>query len=666
MGLLLLTMTLVFVAIAGRLVSIQGVSAAQYLKVGREQGLTTVTIPGQRGTIFDREGNDLAVSIPQTTIWADPQLVTDPDKEAAQLAPLLDVSDTTLQAELRTPGQFEYLAHTLPDAQAAKVTSLKLPGIYGMAEPKRFNPAGPLASPLLGTVGSQDTGLSGLEAEYNRDLSGSKGTLIQEVDPNGDPIPGGFRQYQPAVNGQDLVLTIDEPLQEQAEQALAAQIVTAKAKSGMVAIMDTQTGDLLAVASLTTAPTTVPGSNALVCPTTTVLTASSATSASPVTAATTCPPGPTSSATPFTDVFEPGSMSKLVTISAALQSGVLAPSDRFSVPDTLQLAGSTFHDAESHPVENWTTTDILANSSNVGTITIAQRLGAQRLDAALAAFGFGAPTGVGFPGESAGLVPTLSQWSGTSIATIAIGQGVAVTAIQMLAAYNTIANGGVYVAPRLVAATVGTNGQTVATPAAAQRRVVSTQVAQDMNTMLGEVVRVGTGQAAAVPGYQVAGKTGTAEIPLANARGYMTGVYASSFAGFAPAAHPDLTAIVVLDQTPLFGAQAAAPLFGTLTGDALRDFKIAPIAPLPPAPGVPLATPETAQAAGETVGPTAPATASTAAGHGQRSTATATVPARSPASGTTTTVPPTTPSTPPRRGATISAVTTSTSRPATH
>ncbi len=337
-------------------------------------------------------------------------------------------------------------------------------------------------------------------------------------------------------------------------------------------------------------------------------------------------------------------MSKLVTISAALEDGVIVPSDRFSVPDTLSLYGDTFHDAESHPVEHWSVTDILANSSNVGTINIAQHLGPQRLAAALSAYGFGQETGVGFPGESAGLLPALNSWSGTSIATIAIGQGVAVTAIQMLAAYNTIANGGVYVAPKLVAATVGTNGQTTATPPSAQHRVVSPAVAAEMNTMLGEVVRVGTGQTAKISNYTVAGKTGTGLIPLANARGYSTDVYNSSFAGFVPAEHPELTAIVVLDHTPLFGAVAAAPVFSTIAGEALQDFKIAPVAPQPPAPGVPLATPETAQAAGEVLGPTAsgvkvaPITVPTTVPPKTAPTPTSTPPRREPVA-TTTTVP---------------------------
>jgi cell division protein FtsI (penicillin-binding protein 3) len=604
MAALLIAMALVFVAIAGRLVSIQGISADHYLAVGLKQRLRTLSLPGQRGAIFDRTGQDLALSVPATTIWADPHLVADPQSEGATLAPLLGVDAATLQSQLRSASRFVYLARRMDNDKATQVANLRLPGVFTMSEPKRYLPAGTLALPLLGSVGSDNNGLSGLEEDYNRQLTGQAGKLVEELDPQGSQIPGGYRQYQAPVNGQDLVLTIDESLQAQTEQALAAQITASRAKSGTAAVMDTRTGELLAVASLNAPPEAASSSGASgpsATPGAACLTSGPPGTSGTAGSAPTCAAVAPATATAFTGVFEPGSISKLVTISAALEDGVVQPSDHITVPDTLKVADGVYTDAESHPVEDWTVTDILANSSNVGTITIAQRLGKQRLSAALAAFGLGQTTAVHFPGESQGLVPKADSWSGTSIGSIPIGQGVAVTAIQMLAAYNTIANGGMYVAPKLVAATVGADGRTVPTPASAQHRVVSPQVAQEMTTMLGEVVRVGTGQLAKVDGYTVAGKTGTARIPLQNARGYMNGVYTSSFAGFLPAEHPSLTSIVILDQTPLFGGEAAAPLFGALAGDGLHDFRISPVAPQPPTPGVPLATPATAQAAGETL-----------------------------------------------------------------
>jgi cell division protein FtsI (penicillin-binding protein 3) len=431
--------------------------------------------------------------------------------------------------------------------------------------------------------------------QYNKTLSGRPGKLIEERDPQGSQIPGGLHEYQPAAIGQDLVLTIDQSLQYETEQALSAAIVAAKAKGGMALIMDSQTGELLAAASMTmpAPPAASPPGGTTPAATTPAATPPASPPGTPVQA---------SAATTFTNVYEPGSINKLVTISAALQSGVISPSDRFTVPDSMSVAGSAFHDAENHPVENWTTTDILANSSNIGTITIAERLGKNRIDQYLRDFGFGQVSGLNFPGESAGLLLDPAKWSGTSIATVPIGQGVAVTGVQMLAAYNTIANGGVYVAPKLVAATVDGKGRQHATPPSAQHRVVSPEVAGAMTTMLGQVVKVGTGTAAAIDGYSVAGKTGTARIPLVGARGYQDGVYASSFAGFVPAERPALTGIVMLDGTAQFGATAAAPVFAQIARYGLREFRIPPQPPAPPAPGVPLATQASATAAsGESV-----------------------------------------------------------------
>jgi len=358
----------------------------------------------------------------------------------------------------------------------------------------------------------------------------------------------------------------------------------------MALLMDSKTGELRAVANLVMPPAPA-GSSAP--------TASTATSSASTTVAT---PVPAPSATAFTNVYEPGSVNKLVTISSALQQGAVTSNQHFSVPYSLKVADGLFTDAEQHKTENWTTTDILANSSNVGTIGIAERLGKTALDQYLRKFGFGQVSAVDFPGESAGLLLNPAKWSGTSIATVAIGQGVAVTALQMLAAYNTIANGGTYVAPKLVAATIDDKGRQHPTPASARHQVVSPGVARDMTAMLSQVVAVGTGTAAAISGYTVAGKTGTARIPLEGARGYKDGVYASSFAGFVPAAAPALTGIVILDDTAQFGATSAAPTFASIARYGLQEFQVPPNATIPLVPGVPSPTPVAQdQGSGETV-----------------------------------------------------------------
>jgi cell division protein FtsI (penicillin-binding protein 3) len=268
------------------------------------------------------------------------------------------------------------------------------------------------------------------------------------------------------------------------------------------------------------------------------------------------------------------------------------------VPGTIKVADHVFHEHDPHPTQEWSITDIVANSSNVGSIMIGQKLGKQKLDHYMRAFGFGKKTGMDFPGESAGLLLDPAKYSGTSMGTIPIGQGIAVTAVQMLAAYNTIANGGVYVAPKLVKATIDGDGERHLTPTSSPKRVVSATTAKQMTAMLAEVVRVGTATRAAIPGYTVAGKTGTARKPLENARGYKAGAYVSSFAGFVPAERPELSAIVILDEpTPIFGGLVAAPVFAQALQYGLRQYRIPP-------PDVPLAAavPQTSEKAAKGVG----------------------------------------------------------------
>jgi cell division protein FtsI (penicillin-binding protein 3) len=643
-----------FLAIGIKLVVIQGVDSAHYLAAGASEWQQTVALPAQRGGILDRNGDDLAVSIPQTTIYADPHQVSDVGVEAAALGPILRLPVRSLRNLLSKNSGFVYLARTVDDATAAKVAKLDLAGIYSLKEPKRFYPAGQLALPLLGTVGTDGGGLGGLEYKYNSALAGRAGKSITQIDPDGHQIPGGVQEYRAPVAGDDLVLSLDEPLQYDAEQALAQAIVAARASDGIALLMNSKTGEILADAQLSmpgpgdTQPRAVPVS--IGSPSGN---GSSASQAQPVEAP---------SASAFTRVYEPGSVNKLITISAALQTGIIKPSDVFTIPDSYRVADTTFHDAESHATEHWTVTDVLANSSNIGTIQIGQRLGRENLLNYIHAYGLGSSTDIGFPGESSGLLP--SYWSGTSIADVPIGQGIAVTAMQMLAAYNTIANGGVYVPPKLVDGVIDTKGREHLIPSGASHRVVSAAVAREMTTMLDEVVRVGTGKAANLSPYTVAGKTGTALVPSPHG-GYEGGHYVASFVGFVPAENPQITGMVVVDDTPDYGAAASAPTFATIARDALQTFDIQPLPPQPPAPGVPLATSASATGAGEVAGsplpglanppavPSAPSAAANAGGGQNRSASTnSTAGGNNSHTGNTTTT--TSPATTPDPGASTS------------
>ncbi len=537
---------LLFGALGGRLVFLQGSPPEEYRAFGEAQLVRSTARPAVRGAIFDRNGRELALSVQQKTVWANPRLVPDPAGHAAVLAPLLGVDAVVLQDRLSKDAAFVYLARTVPDDVAAQVSALELAGVALLDEPKRFTPASDLAAPVLGKVGTDNAGLSGIELQFEKTLAGRAGSRTEELTPAGKPYDG-VREDKPAVPGDDLVLTIDRSLQFETERALSAEIVIARARGGIAVVMDTTSGEILAIANLVANPDGIGL------------------------------PVPADKNTALTNVYEPGSVNKLITIAAALEENLVQPDQKLSVPGSIQVADYLFKEYKPHPTEQWSITDIMANSSNVGSIMIGQQLGKARLDAYLRAFGFGERTGLGFPGESRGIMLDPAKWSGTSLPTIAIGQGIAVSAMQMLAAYNTVANGGEYVAPKLVKATLDADGNARPTPPSLRRRVISERSAAEVTGMLAEVVRVGTGTNAAIDGYTVAGKTGTARKPLEGARGYKAGAYISTFAGFVPAEKPAFTAIVMLDEpTPIFGGLVAAPVFAEITRYGLRQFRIPP------------------------------------------------------------------------------------------
>ncbi len=563
-----LVLAVVFVAIAGRLIAVQELSHQHYAALSASELTQQVAVPAVRGGIYDRSGEVLAETVTKQTVVADPLLITRPEAEATALSPLLGMSANTLDAELSEHRGFVYLAHRVPDATAARVGQLHLAGINLIPENQRVEPGGQLAQPVVGTVDYDGNGSSGLEYQYQSTLAGRAGTKNLLESPSGVALPGGTSQDVAAKPGLGLELTLDESVQYVAEQALAAEVVASHAASGTAIVMDVHTGDVLAMANVVAAPqgTTTPARP-------------STDTSGPVlvSSADTLPAGveeaPSNSA--VTQVYEPGSVFKLVTFSAALQSGLVGPNSQVKVPASLPMGTYTFHDAESHGDETLTATQILSQSSNIGTIEIAQQLGETGLLDQIENLGFGKPTGLGFPGESAGLVPGASQWTGTSIGSTPIGQDDAVTAQQILDAYNAVANGGTFVTPRLVRGTVDGNGSVTPAPASASHRVISPATAAELVSMLESVVTTGTGTSAAMDGYTVAGKTGTAQIPAPNHLGYEPGAYIGSFAGFAPAQNPVLSAIVVLDRpTPIYGGAVAAPVFSTIMAYALHHYGI--------------------------------------------------------------------------------------------
>ena len=557
------------VALGGRLVQIQAISPDQYTEFGERQLVRSLTLPAARGAIFDRNGNELALSIQQSTVWANPREVLDPAGDAAKLAPILGVDAVVLQDRLSRDAAFVYLARTVPDAVAQQIEDLEISGVYLIDEPKRFMPAGELAGPVIGKVGTDAKALAGLELQYDDVLRGKPGRRVVERTPSGVPADGE-REYVAAERGEDLVLTLDRSLQFETERSLGAMIQGAQADGGIAIVMETRTGEILALANLEADPNGGP-------------------------------PVPSSKMTALTNVYEPGSVNKLITIAGAIEEGIVAPDDTMTIEDTIRVADHTFKEHDKHGRVQWSITDVMAQSSNVGSIMLGQQLGKDRLDEYLRSFGFGEKTGLGFPGESPGLMLDPKKWSGTSLPTIAIGQGIAVSAMQMLAAYNTVANGGEYVAPKLVKSRVDAAGKEHLTEASKRHRVVSEKTAEQVTAMLNEVVRVGTGIKAHIDGYTVAGKTGTARKPLEGARGYKAGAYVSSFAGFVPSERPALSAIVMLDEpTPIYGGLVAAPVFADVMRYGLRQFRIPPPPPVS-TPNVPLASETDTATTGEPV-----------------------------------------------------------------
>lgn len=539
--------------IGGRLVQLQGLDRTAYAAKAQKQRLHSVALTAPRGPILDRSGQPLAETVDARDVYADPSKVVDAADEAGALAPVLGVAATTLADQLRQHTTFVYLSRAVTPALARKVMALALPGIGVLPTTKRIYPAGTLASNVVGFANTDGTGLAGLEYSFQKLLAGHDGERTFETGLSGSPIPDGRDVVRPAEPGRGLALTIQRDIQWKAQQALAAQVKAVHADSGTVIVMNPTNGQLLALA-------VSPGFD---------------------------PNHPTGSPISafgdpaISEVYEPGSVNKVITMSAALQERLVTPASKFTIPPQLQYAGFTFHDAEVHGTEHLTLAGILAKSSNIGTIEVARQLGAARLYHYLRAFGFGAPTGVKLPGDGTGLLPRLHDWTASTLPTASFGQGVSVTALQVASAYATIANGGVRVTPNLITGIVDPDGHITPTPTPERHRVVSQRVAKQVRDMLEAVTtNEGTAPLARIPGYRIAGKTGTAQRPV---NGGYSG-YTASFVGFGPADAPKLLVEVVL-QNPRnghFGGLVAAPVFHDVMSFALQTLKIPPTGTKPP------------------------------------------------------------------------------------
>jgi len=568
--------------IGGRLVWLQGLSASAYADQAVEQRLRTSTLLAPRGAITDRSGQVLALSIDARAVYAEPRTIAraqqqkpctpkaerpcDPDGIAEALAPVLGLPEKELRERLERPlrtdgtctpadpmacSGFVYLARGLEPDTGTAVRELNLVGVGVLSEPKRVHPGGDLGANVIGFTALDDTGgvegAAGIELAANHVLTGQDGRSSAEVDGSGRVIPNGQRTVQEPVPGRDVQLTLDRDLQWYAQDVLARKVEESDAESGTAVVMDVQTGEVLALASVPTfdadrpseAPSEVRGNRAV------------------------------------TDVFEPGSIGKVITAAVALEEGVLTPDSVLTVPDNIQVSNKRFTDSHSHPTERMTFTGVMVESSNVGTIMAAQLVGGPKLYEALQRFGIGQKTGIGLPGESNGILRPESEWSGTDYGTHPIGQGYAVNGVQMASVYATVANGGVRVAPHVVKGTRDSDGDLVPGPEPERRQVISKEVADQLRGMLEGVTNEGgTAQNAGIPGYRVAGKTGTARRAVGG--GYDG--YTASFVGFAPADDPRIV-VAVSVQDPkngYYGGVIASPVFQEIMAYALSNQQIPP------------------------------------------------------------------------------------------
>jgi cell division protein FtsI (penicillin-binding protein 3) len=542
-------LALAFTGVLGRLGWLQVIRHAELAALAERQYSRTVVLQAQRGPIVDRQGAALATASPAESLFAQPRAVGDPVRVAARLARPLGIPESDIHAQLTSGRPFVWLRRKLPPAVAAEVKALREPGLGFLPEPLRLYPNRELAAHVIGFDGV-DGGLEGIERAFNDTLSGTPGKAVVGRDALGREVVTEALLQSPAP-GQGVMLTLDRTIQYLAEREIDAAWRRTQAKAAMAVVMDPRSGDVLAIAIR---PTFNPNTFLDV------------------------PSRDVWRNRAVTDPFEPGSTFKVILAAAALEEGVVRPDDRIWAENgQITIAKTTIHDWKKY---GWLTFgEVLQNSSNVGSIKVGLTLGRDRYYRYMTAFGFGAPTGIGLAGESRGLLREPQRWSLLSLPTMSIGQEISVTALQMVAAFGAIANDGVLMQPRLVRSLFDAEGrETRRFDPQPVRQVVSPETARTLTRMMTQVVAQGTGHNAAIAGYEVAGKTGTAQKLDAATRRYSRNPGVLSFVGFAPADAPRLVMLVMLDEpkNEKWGSEAAAPIFSAIGGEVLRYLDVPP------------------------------------------------------------------------------------------
>jgi cell division protein FtsI (penicillin-binding protein 3) len=529
-------------AIVLRLYYLQGPRHEEFLKQAVGQSGRTFEATPRRGDIYDRQGVPLAISVAVESIYAVPPEISNPDLTARLLAPILSVRRKELAARLQSPKYFCWVKRKVTAAEASRVKALKLKGVYTQGEMKRFYPKGELAAHVLGYVGLDGKGLASIEYKLDRVLQGNPGRVLL----TSDSVPVSLQSPEwKARPGKGVSLTLDESIQYIAEKALDGVVRRYQAKGATVVVQEPHTGEILAMASR---PSFNPNHYQKV-------------------------PKENWINQAVAWAYEPGSTFKLITLAASLEEEVTTPDELIDCENgSLVVAGHRIRD--HRPFGVMTTTEVLANSSNVGAMKLAQRVGEKDFYKYIERFGFGRPTGIALPGESRGLVRPPDQWSGLSLASLSLGQEIGVTPVQLVTAFSAIANDGILLRPRIVRALLnGSRYEPV--QSAPGRRILSSRTSAELTRMLAAVVESGTGGAASPAGYSAAGKTGTAQ-KIDSTGGYSQTDYVASFAGFAPVSQPAITVLVVVDSPvgATYGADVAAPVFKSITEQTLTYLNV--------------------------------------------------------------------------------------------
>ena len=548
-GLFIFLLTLLF----GRVVLLQTVQRDGYFAASVEQRTRVNILRAARGVIFDRNGNELALSVPSTTVYADPRGMTDIPGVVRGLSVALAYTpeqEARLLATLSKPGsKFSYIARGLTKENAQTLLGLGLPGVYSYTEPARQVEGG-VAGAVIGRTDPDGLGTSGLEKQFNKILTGVDGKGIREVDENGRSIAGAQSTTVAPVPGDDIVLTLDKNIQFQTDTALLDRVGQLSAKGGTAIVMNTTTGQVYAMSNVRR--------NA----------AGSAVLASGNFAA--------------VEAYEPGSVAKVFSVSAALNDGAVTPETVLQVPGAIVVDNFPIRDAWPHPTMDMSVRTIVSESSNIGTLMTAEKISSNSLHDYLYAFGFGQKTGLDYPGESRGTLRPANKWRGTEKVTVSYGYGMAVTPLQMIAGVNTVANKGTYVAPQLVSATIDKAGKRHPVPESVTRSVLKPETAVVMTDILRESICTGTGELAQVKGMEIAGKTGTGYKVQSNGT-YSTDTggrkYFASFVGYFPAANPQVTMLISIDEPDAssrdrFGGTAAATVFARLVPGVMHELGI--------------------------------------------------------------------------------------------